>query len=170
MKTEKPKCLHNVIPTEHAKHSSQNNKMQWNWREMAATHGNWAFVLLKLPTSTLVKKLGLIIYAHTYTHSDTTHCKIAPKSEAGKMSYNIWNKDLKEGRNRSRFYIAHKKLPHKTLSVHSARYTKCIHVSRQSTQVIKQPQQHFPWPLKNFLSKKMATHKKKMPRRMLLSI
>ena len=26
-------------------------------------------------------------------------------------------------------YIAHKKLPHKTLHVHSARYTQCIHVS-----------------------------------------
>ena len=26
-------------------------------------------------------------------------------------------------------YIAHKKLPHKTLRVHSARYTQCIHVS-----------------------------------------
>ena len=26
-------------------------------------------------------------------------------------------------------YIARKKLPHKTLRVHSARYTQCIHVS-----------------------------------------
>ena len=26
-------------------------------------------------------------------------------------------------------YIAHEKLPHKTLRVHSARYTQCIHVS-----------------------------------------
>ena len=28
-------------------------------------------------------------------------------------------------------YIAHKKLPHKTLRVHSARYTHCLHVSSQ---------------------------------------
>ena len=34
-------------------------------------------------------------------------------------------------------YIAHKKLPHKTLRVHSARYTQCIHVSSRKLKLSK---------------------------------
>ena len=34
-------------------------------------------------------------------------------------------------------YIAHKKLPHKTLRVHSARYTQCIHVSSRKLKLPK---------------------------------
>ena len=34
-------------------------------------------------------------------------------------------------------YIAHKKLPHKTLHVHSARYTQCIHVSSRKLKLPK---------------------------------
>ena len=34
-------------------------------------------------------------------------------------------------------YIAHKKLPHKTLHVHSARYTQCIHVSSRKLKLAK---------------------------------
>ena len=34
-------------------------------------------------------------------------------------------------------YIAHKKLPHKTLRVHSARYTQCIYVSSRKLKLPK---------------------------------
>ena len=34
-------------------------------------------------------------------------------------------------------YIAHKKLPHKTLRVHSAKYTQCIHVSSRKLKLPK---------------------------------
>ena len=34
-------------------------------------------------------------------------------------------------------YIAHTKLPHKTLRVHSARYTQCIHVSSRKLKLPK---------------------------------
>ena len=34
-------------------------------------------------------------------------------------------------------YIAHKKLPHKTLRVHSVRYTQCIHVSSRKLKLPK---------------------------------
>ena len=34
-------------------------------------------------------------------------------------------------------YIAHKKLPNKTLRVHSARYTQCIHVSSRKLKLPK---------------------------------
>ena len=34
-------------------------------------------------------------------------------------------------------YIAHKKLPYKTLRVHSARYTQCIHVSSRKLKLPK---------------------------------
>ena len=34
-------------------------------------------------------------------------------------------------------FIAHKKLPHKTLRVHSARYTQCIHVSSRKLKLPK---------------------------------
>ena len=34
-------------------------------------------------------------------------------------------------------YIAHKNLPHKTLRVHSARYTQCIHVSSRKLKTTK---------------------------------
>ena len=34
-------------------------------------------------------------------------------------------------------YIEHKKLPHKTLRVHSARYTQCIHVSSRKLKLPK---------------------------------
>ena len=34
-------------------------------------------------------------------------------------------------------YIAHKKLPYKTLHVHSARYTQCIHVSSRKLKLPK---------------------------------
>ena len=34
-------------------------------------------------------------------------------------------------------YIAHKKLPHKTLRVHSARFTQCIHVSSRKLKLPK---------------------------------
>ena len=34
-------------------------------------------------------------------------------------------------------YITHKKLPHKTLRVHSARYTQCIHVSSRKLKLPK---------------------------------
>ena len=51
-------------------------------------------------------------------------------------------------------YIAHKNLPHKTLRVHSARYTQCIHVSSRKLKLPKDthtkkykqllPTHHFP--------------------------
>ena len=34
-------------------------------------------------------------------------------------------------------YIAHKKIPHKTFRVHSARYTQCIHVSSRKLKLPK---------------------------------
>ena len=35
-------------------------------------------------------------------------------------------------------YVAHKKLPHKTLRVHSARYTQCMHVSSRKLKTTKE--------------------------------
>ena len=44
-------------------------------------------------------------------------------------------------------YIAHKNLPHKTLRVHSARYTQCIHLSSRKLKLPKEmpsyPTTHF---------------------------
>ena len=49
-------------------------------------------------------------------------------SRAAKYMYEWMNENL---------YIAHKKLPHKTLRVHSARYTQCMHVSSRKQKLPK---------------------------------
>ena len=43
--------------------------------------------------------------------------------------------DTMNERMNDNLYIAHKKLPHKTLRVHSARYTQCIHVSSRKLKL-----------------------------------
>ena len=62
--------------------------------------------------------------------------------------------DTMNERMNDNLYIAHKKLPHKTLRVHSARYTQCIHVSSRKlklpkdthTKKYKQLQPTHPFP------------------------
>ena len=46
-------------------------------------------------------------------------------------------------------YIVHKKLPHKTLRVHSARYTQCIHVSSRKLKLPKDVHSYPPTPFQS---------------------
>ena len=52
-------------------------------------------------------------------------------------------------------YIAHKNLPHKTLRVHSARYTQCIHVSSRKLKLPKDMHSYPPTP---FQRKRTESH------------
>ena len=47
-------------------------------------------------------------------------------------------------------YIAHKNLPHKTLRVHSARYTQCIHVSSRKLKLPKDMHSYPPTPFQKW--------------------
>ena len=47
-------------------------------------------------------------------------------------------------------YMAHKKLPHKTLRVHSARYTQCIHVSSRKLKLPKDMHSYPPTPFQKW--------------------
>ena len=47
-------------------------------------------------------------------------------------------------------YIARKKLPHKTLRVHSARYTQCIHVSSRKRKLPKDMHSYPPTPFQKW--------------------
>ena len=61
---------------------------------------------------------------------------------AVKLNMNEWmNENL---------YIAHKKLPHKTLRVHSARYTQCIHVSSCKLKLPKDMHSYPPIPFQKW--------------------
>ena len=85
----------------------------------------WPFWQLEywFPSSTICHWLHAHSCAPPVNVHKTVECKMSMimSVDLPCISVYIWmNENL---------YIAHKKLPHKTLRVHSTRYTGCIHVS-----------------------------------------